>query len=254
MAHDSPPDAAHLDDDMCLDLVLGLLGGAERTRALLHASNCAACESRVRAAAATHERGRARAAGTLASTARTSRPRWWRVPSWSGWLAAAGLIAVSGITLWTLGASRTKAFQEWPAPPLPAVDARRIVADRSGTESDSVVWRGILAYENGRPEEARRLLQAATADAGMEVLRRSYLASAQLVLNDAAEAVATLEWIHHTDVPEPWRSEVEWLRIVANERSGHHERADSLVEARLYDSPLIRERVARLRAGQSLTP
>lgn len=243
--------ASHIDEDACVDLVSGLMVPDERRAALAHAATCSACEARLRAAAGTHERGRARVARALFSA---SLPRNTGVPRSRVWLVAAGLVVVTSAAFFATRRSPRDGVTDPPFVPMPVVDEGQWMSDRANMEDDSLVWRGFEAYQRGDHLEAERLLTLARADQGLELMRRAYLASAQLRLGRADAALRTLDPVFQSDLPEPWRSEAEWTRIVANARAGFRERADSLIEARQLDSPPIRERVARLRAGRPLGP
>jgi hypothetical protein len=259
----------HLDEDTCLDLVTGLLPADERRAALAHVSTCAACERRLKTIAATHEIGRARANATLAATAvRSERPVVVTVPLPSlpaapdhrggrarMWLAAASIVAIAGAA-WLAGhRSPSSALHDTPtAHRLPEVDDGEILRQRSGEATDSLILAGVAAYSRGDFVAATRLLDRPHPDGGMDRLRRVYLAGALLELRREPEAFVVLDGTRAVDLPEPWREESEWMRVVVWHRLGLRASADSLARQLATGSGPVAERARRLLSGALAKP
>jgi hypothetical protein len=248
------PPARHLDADSCIDLVNGLLTPAARLDLLAHAAGCADCEALLREVAATHERGRARAADVLAAAAVAAPgglPR--RAPArfrGNAWLAAAA-VAIVMAGAWFV-AGRSTLMRRGVEPgfvPLPIVEPSRLAVVRDGSGTDSLVLLGVEAYQRQDFETARRLLATPHADRGMEVMRRVYLASAQVRCDKADSALVTLGSVRPSQLPEPWRSESEWTRMVAFARAGMRTSADSLLDMLTQGVGPVQDRARRLRAG-----
>lgn len=240
----------HLDEELCLDLVAGLLPADRARAALEHAARCERCEDTLRQIAATHERGVARAAGVLVPGRRPSSRA-----SRFAWPAAAAVLILAGAIWWSMRPSIGP--NPGPSPRsvrLPNVDFSRLSLDRSGGVGDSTIFQGIDAYQRGDFSEAARRLAAAEGVESLELLRRIYLAGAQIETGLPAEALTTLRGVRPADVPEPWRGESEWIRMLAWFRTGHVDSAESLLTELGRGVGPVAERSRKLQAERRSAP
>jgi hypothetical protein len=137
--------------------------------------------------------------------------------------AAAALIAVVGIALWTTRGPAPFAPARLPSPDLHILT--RSVPD--ATENPGLIA-GLDAYRRNDYATARRWLASARETGVVEQVRRLYLGNAQLQLGDARGAVRTLRGVDRALVPEPWIAELEWSLAVALATSGEPAEAESL--------------------------
>jgi hypothetical protein len=212
----------HLDDARCADLVLGLPAPADAERDLAHAASCPACEARLRAHAAAHDRARA----LPRRDARVLRPAvpWWKSTRGAGLAAAAAVAVALGVPFVAQHAARHDGAFTW----LPAGSG---VVQRA-TGSDPHLVAGLEAYARHDAEAAERELSAARATGSAEAARRVFLASAVLARGDAERAIGLLESVNFDqDLPEPWRGEALRTLAQAWRRAGRAGQADSLERA-----------------------
>jgi hypothetical protein len=210
----------HLDDARCADLVLGLLDAEDAERDLAHAAACPACEARLRAHAAAHDRARARPR-TNAKVLRPAVP-WWKSPRGAGLAAAAAVAVAVGAPLVAQRAARHEGAFAW----LPAGSG---VVQRASAIDPHLVA-GLEAYARHDAGTAERELAAARASGSAEAARRVFLASAVLSRGDAERAIGLLESVNFDqDLPEPWRTEALRTLALAWRRAGRAGQADSLV-------------------------
>jgi hypothetical protein len=261
----------HVADDRLLDLVNGLLAEPVAAEACEHLRACRACAERLRAFAATHERGHARAARMLAEIlplepiagarsgtgggasepgaprAFAPRPMFPRRTL----AAAASVIVVGGaVLLWA--ALRPAPLALEGAAWLPAPDPSILTRDSTAARIDGRILRGLEAYRNLDPATALRLLERARATGPLEQVRRVYLGNAQLLTGNPRAAIATLSDVDFTLVPEPWQSEAQWSLAEALARIGRNGAADSLRRALAERSGEVGERARRILATPPL--
>ena len=229
---------AHLDDDLLLDLVNGLLPEAERQELLTHLRSCVPCGERLRVFAAAHQRARARAAEVLAA-ARTeplavvqpievARRRAATRGPWRGWIAAAAAFAVVSAVLLARNSFGPASLVPVAAAPLPMPDASILTRNAAAAPMDPIVARGLAAFAHGDLADARRTLDSTTAVGAAEQVRRLFLGNAELRTGDARRAARTLRSVDASLVPEPWLGELQWSLAVALATSGEQVAADSL--------------------------
>lgn len=208
----------HASDDTLLDLVSGLHPPGKRNALLAHLGSCRECGERLRQFAGTHERARVRATRALASRRPPLRLRY-ALP----WAAA--LVALFGAA-WILAPHGREAApaMAW----LPAPDPAGATRDLQGGGPDPTLQSGLDAYRRHDAVAAARLLAHARAEGAWEDVRRLYLGSAQLQLDDARAALATLRTVDPARMPEPWRGEALATLALAFDRTGQGREADSL--------------------------
>ncbi|MBI5168432.1 MAG: hypothetical protein HZA61_02990 [Candidatus Eisenbacteria bacterium] len=223
---------AHLSDALCADLVLGLLEGLERERALEHTRTCVECEDRLRAHAAASERAQADWAAKISATPVALRPRF-ALPLPAIFAAAAALVAVLSLPLVMRQGSREELAPQW----LPA--SGDVVRLRGEGAPDTHLTAGLAAYEARDLDTAERELKAARAEGASETLRRLYLGHVLVARGRAQEAAAVLGDVRWWEVPEPWRQEGARTWAQALRTVGDFARADS-VERSLQPDSLLR--------------
>jgi hypothetical protein len=262
-------DRLHVGDDTCLDLVYGLLDVETRCAALAHLEACSECARRLQETAASHARAEAVAASVLGAK-RTADPRraeretrdravgmtrhdavgMTRHRSWL--LAAAGIAALVGIT-W-IARDRTALDPppvEDAAARLPAARLRGAIRGLSLAAGDSLIVTGLDAYNRRDYAAARAALETAGRAGRMENVRRIYLASTLLELDDAAGAADALRDVDLRWVPEPWKSEARWTLATALTRTGHFAVADSLFDFLAREEGPVADRARARRATHS---
>ena len=214
-----PMTQAHLDDDRCADLMLGLLPDAERELSLAHARRCPSCEERLRAharAKAQHDarsQRRSTSAGTVLSLPPRARGRW------IVFGAAAALAVVLGLP--RLLPPHEPAPMHW----LPAPGSGLTLRDGG---SDPHLTTGLEAYGRRDLATARKELEVAQVSGGNETARRLYLSNTLLALDETESALTLLQSIDLLTLPAPWREEALWSLQLAYRRTGQERRADSL--------------------------
>ncbi len=221
----------HLSDARCADLVLGLLEGNERERALAHARECASCEARLRAHAGASERGQSEWIEHVANSPAPLRPRF-APPRPMVFAAAAALVAALALPLVLRHDTRDERAPEW----LPS--AGETVRLRGESAPDEHLTRGLAAYQSRDLETAERELSSARATGPSESLRRLYLGHVLVARGRPAEAAVLLGDVRWYEVPEPWRAEGArtWARVLRT--TGDFARADSIERSLQPDSLL----------------
>jgi hypothetical protein len=239
----------HIGADRCLDLVLGLLSADEREATLAHIRSCAACEQRFRATAADQAHAESEMATSLRRLPATS-PIERRRPARAYMIAAAAsIVAILGVARFAWTPSHQGKLIEVASPRLPPAQLRGAVREFGTSSADSVLLRGLQAYDRGDMLAARELLRAAQATGSWESVRRIYLAGALLELEDAAGAAAVVHEVDLRWVPEPWNSEARWTLALALARSGRRSAADSILAILSRETGPVAER-ARARRSE----
>ncbi len=222
----------HLDEDLCLDLLLGQLS-AEDTRGWSeHLLHCAACEEMVRVQSAQLETRRAgplprrERDGRLALSPRSESAR--LLPKRSiGRLVAPALIAAAALVLFFLWQGRQSA----EGPPGDFWIERNFeeLVTRSGEAPVDLLQEGLRAYARHDAQRAADLLGRAQAGKGLDEIRRLYLASALLHLARVDESISLLRKLEPMTLPAPWRDDALWTLHAALTRGGYAVAADSLL-------------------------
>lgn len=253
----------HPGPDRLLDLVNGLLPSSERSELIDHLRRCAPCGLALREVAASHEKGLAIFAEML-SPARSGpsihvlAPRQRRRARWRTASALLAAAAVLVAVLWGTNArrasqgpsQRSEQMAEvvtWLPEPEPTVFQR----DATRQAADPRIVQGLAAYRDRDARTARRLLSSARATGPLEQVRRIYLGSALLHLGQEDDAFETLRAIELAQVPEPWKSEAQWLLALAHEGTGHTAKADSLYRLLAARPGEIGERARRAQSNEA---
>ncbi len=240
----------HLDEDLCLDLLHGLLDADARERALDHLAACPACDRLFQLRAAARERLRARPvpdAAALPGTA-AAMPRGWRVVIGRPVIQrlATGLVAASVALLLLIGPGVRRAPLVQPLPWLPeighSIQARSSLAGAASVELSA----GLDAYAAHDAGGAVRLLRRAQASGSLETVRKIYLGSALALEGRYEESVEVLRDTATPDLPDPWGSEVRWTLFVALRSAGYTADADSLWRVLRGEPGEVGERARRL--------
>ncbi len=239
-------DAIHFDEDAFADVVLGLAPEALAEPILAHTASCADCEELFRMTVEQHERGRAGARIERGATGSfgLARPHAWksaadRSPRRFTWrrlrnpvvgasfgvaLAAAAVLLV--VLRGTDDASDAGLPEHW----IPS--DRGVVSLRGSANAglDEDFLRGVRAYDERDATTALGHFQAAKAKDAYEDLRRIYLASSLLLGGRADDALTALEGIKPETLPEPWRTDAQWISVLALLSVERREQAELLLE------------------------
>ncbi len=222
----------HVSEAWCADLALGLCDEDARDDAFTHATGCATCEERLRAALASHERARSAVAERLG--ARPSHavlplpaPRRapWRSPAWA-LAAAAALMALLFVPRMIRAPHPERERFRWLS-----TSEGGLVSREGAQPGDADVRAGIEAYQRRDLAQARRLLEHARANGVLEDARRVFLGNTWLALGDPARALEALRTVEWRNVPPPWREEAQWTLQLALRRVGRTAQADSVARA-----------------------
>jgi len=255
MAERPTPAGTHLSDDLCHDIVLGLVAQSDARRAAQHAMQCAPCESLLLRAATELETLRSRGTPQRQSdgifahatpsahdrrhdTAPRRRPvltrRWF-------WALAAGLVLAVLLT-WRTGLRHGESTAYW----LPVETDG--LQPRSESHGDTGFDTALQAYQQHDTQRALPLLQATLPDEGRDLLRRIYLASALVHTGSADQGLQVLQDLDVETLPQPWRDRCLWIQIDALEAVGRMQEAQVLMR-QLADSPGEFRALARQRLG-----
>lgn len=249
----------HLDEDVCLSLVHGLLPAARVESILDHVRTCAACERLLRDSVIDRERLRARyrlhlgpGGEVLASPRQAEGAAPEQVPSghrdqgeprhwWHRWVSAgrprqlgfAGLAVAAAAILMVL-----------VLPRIGDQDARLLLPRMSPMSADAAgeirfeplggglspddFYTGMAAYESGQFDRAVSLLSQAQVPERWEIPRKLYLANALAQRGEYRASILLLRSIDLSVLPEPWGLEAEQTLCVALQAAGETASADSL--------------------------
>lgn len=209
---------AHLDEDRCAELVLGLLGHTERDQAIAHAEHCETCALRLREHVAAQVRMYADR-----PHARVVKAAFRRIPRMAYWLpAAAALVMVSVLLVRGLGLRENVAESRW----LPSPGEPQLL--RGEALPDSHFAAGMAAYGARDLRGATRELALARAEGPAEHARRLYLAHAWLELGEPERALPLLRSLDHVQLPSAVSREAVGMLARALRATGHSPEADTL--------------------------
>ncbi|MFN0150447.1 MAG: hypothetical protein ACKVU1_07020 [bacterium] len=223
----------HLDEDLCIDFLHGLVDRAKRQEVLAHVRVCAQCERLLSERTAERERVLASVPDALrgpaiapvprtdARRARTARRERALIPLGIGALAAAAALLVFALRPASSPARELRM--------LPAVSELTIWRDASERPPDAELLEGLTAYSREKFAAAIKKLQTPQPSHRLDVLRRVYLASAYAHDRRYDEGLAVLESIATDPIPDPWGAETRWAHWVALKHSGRHASADSVL-------------------------
>jgi hypothetical protein len=245
----------HLDEDLCMDLLNGLLPAEEVQRTLAHMDECPSCEAFVRARVSELERSRSQieevrdrlkmvadrkrgAEGSFldrffAELRRSLRRR----PVQVGAALAAVIIAVLLIL---------PQLQQSPYEPelivLPDISADlRFRADDESPFSIEFTS-GLRAYNRGDFPDAVGILKKARATDAYAAIKDVYLGSALAWCGRYEEAVNILRPLSSEVLPELWDKGFRWTYLVALYQTGHSSIADSLAQLLAAEEDAFGER------------
>ena len=223
MTHDSggdslPPHAfeplpgdgpgAHLDDDLCTDIVAGLLAREALGRVLAHVDACPACETRLMAAAGDWEAIRSRAAAEGWPTVSRPAPSAQRHPDTTSPYAARRLrlllplaLAAGVLLLLLVRLPRQPRQVEDLSYWIPATGELLKLRAGHAVDADSTFWVGLRAYEVHDIPAATALLSRAHAEGSLDDLRRLHLASLLVNAGRADGDAGAAEAAGHRNAP-----------------------------------------------------
>lgn len=248
------PSTQHPGPDRLLDLALELLPPRLREATLDHLVHCIGCDEQFQAIMASHVRAEAEKESVFAGggPARLARAQARRV-SPPHLLAAAAVLLVALGVVWTAGRHRVGVALPGAKllPRLPAADLRGTIRSEGVTAADSVVLRGLDAYNRGDAREAERLLESARVSGRMADVRRIYLGSLRMQRGDAKGARGLLTGMQEVAIPEPWKSEARWTLALALAGTGDRAAADSLLDVLAAEQGPVAERAKAFLAARS---
>jgi hypothetical protein len=260
------PRSSHLNDDVCLDLLLGLLPESEIPPVLAHLDRCAACQSLLKERAAEYERVRAEhgtpppfpSAATQASVAKEPRSmvtvrrgavagiagirelltRIWRNPPLR--YVTAGVVVILVVLLWPGGGDRAELTLHRLRPVRWNIQ-RSAEQERAGV----IALQGAVnTYSAGNMREAIGVLDSLRVPASYEMIRRVFLGSALAFEGKDSAAASVLKHVDSSP-PEPLLSEERWTLYVALRRSHQEAPAESLLVLLRNSSDEVRKRALR---------
>jgi hypothetical protein len=267
-------DHPHIDDDVCISLLHGLLPEEAKDDALDHMASCDPCETLFQKVVAERARLRAtkilgrdpqgvpmvtaasdRAAlGAQDAAGRFTPGRWVRSAAgailgrpmtpargWAGLAAATMAVVAVILVLWPHRDDRNGRLELLP--PYTGAQAFRASSDR---EAAVALGPGLEAYRRRDFDRSVRLLRAAAVTEPMGRVRDAYVASALTWEKRYPEALAVFATISEANLPEPWRTQLLWARQVALEGSGKRAEADSLLRRLALEPGEAGRRAARL--------
>ena len=271
MSSDNEEQKSHLDEDVCLSLLQGLLTADERDRVLAHLDDCPRCQGFLQERAGEWERLRASRRLRFEDSGEVtlerpeeilraqeaegdeSRPRAPLSEAWIGFLAALrkprfrfafGFVAAAVLFLVLvppLLRSPHDASLIW----LPVEDRsspKRTLLREASDELD----RGIEAYARRDLREAIELLEKAEASGPYDTFRRVYLGSALAWSGKYEEATEVLRTVRTRVVPGRWGPITRWTLYVALKESGRKASADSLLRLLVDEPGEVGERARQL--------
>jgi len=228
--------SGHLTEELCDDAAAGLLSHSELKTVGNHVRACEPCETLLQRCMGEYEKRRARTqprrapSGELvldalphSEASRQDGPRFpWMADTRRLSWGAATLAAAAVLALLLLPRGNTEQF--W----LP-VDSGIIQLRSVDATASSNLREGLLAYENHRGEEAAKTL-ARISDGPYRELALLYGASALLNSGRPGQALAALDDMNPRAVPEPWRSEANWIRFLVLDETGRNAEAQTLLK------------------------
>jgi hypothetical protein len=240
----------HLDEDLCLDLLLGQLSTEDSRWWGEHLVHCAACEELVRVRSAQLETRRAglfprrERDGRLTLSPRPepmrpSRKRPIRRIVTPALVAAAALVF---FFLWQGRQSAQAPFGVfW-------IDRNlEELVTRSGGGPSAGLQEGLRAYARHDAQRAAELLERAQVGQGLDEIRRLYLASALLHLGRVDQSIGLLRELEPMTLPSPWRDDALWTLHAALIQGGQTVAADSLLAEMAHLPGKTGQRAKRLR-------
>lgn len=267
--------ADHLDEDVLLDLIHGLLSPPRREQAIAHAAGCLRCGRLLQERVAERERLRARRrlrrtpGGKLEVDLLTSQAVGGsRIPlqvdesnlrrRWQGPLDRLRSPRVRGVGFALIGAALAALAILWPRretpridPPLFWIEAPQragvlaTLRGPGGDENLAALAAGVEAYERHDVETAIRVLREAECAESFDIYRRVYLASALAHRGDHAEALALLRDLPLAVIPDEWGREGRWTMLVCLQALGRSASADSLSRLLAAEGGEIAQRTRR---------
>jgi hypothetical protein len=266
----------HLDEHLCLDLLLGFLSSEEEERILSHLITCPACEKLLQERAAEGERLEATRVlrsgpggeivlerrGTAARERAVEREKRRLMDLLSQLLKGfravlrkprfqlAGGLATAAVVLLLFAWFH---YVRTPREPylhlLPPYNFQLQTRETPETVVVDDLRAGLEAYEGEDFKRAVELLERAGAselDETHEMIRRTYLGSALAWRGRYKDAVEILDEMSFPLVPGEWGMEAQWTLYVALKESGRDARADSLLQILAAKPGGIGERARKL--------
>jgi hypothetical protein len=205
----------HLRGDEIIDLIHDLVVDPARAQYLEHVARCRSCAELVRRRSAEMETARARASAAV----RHRRPRRGLRPRFL-WISLAAVAAAAALALFLVAPPRPSSPLEYTLPG-PAV----LTTLRSENEDLPVLEAALEDYARHRATAVIERLGPVEFHEPVESLRRIYLASALVEAGRPRRAIATLDAMDVSTLPEPWRGHAQAVLFVACRADGQAERA-----------------------------
>ena len=237
----------HVDDDVCIDLILDVLPKSEAEVALRHMACCTDCEKRFKKMAGDWERA-------AAHTAINSRPTLVEPADLAGWertrsvlrhrRVQLGFAAVAVVLLLAL------LIPGRLADPVPLHNLPEVTTElrtRTGVivVPNAALLDALEAYNENDYARAADGLRAIEVSGAADAFRNVYLASSLAWMGRHDEAVAVLEVVPFDLVPEPWSGEARWTMYASLVAGGQHRRAETLLDELAEEAGDVGERARR---------
>jgi len=236
------PAGMHLDADLCLDLMHGLVSGAREAALLEHVAGCPACEALL----CDGVRNRERLRGMIPGKMHAREVRGARVARWRYLFAGAAAAGIAVVLLLLF----TPEHDAGSVARLPAFTQEMHLRGAAEERAAADLARGIRAYEEADYAQAIAILEAAKAEGEWETVRRVYLGSALAWVGRHRDAAAILRSVSLCDQPEPWSSVGIWTLYASFRKCGMHSAADSLVRVVAIEPGADGERARRILSGE----
>ncbi len=237
----------HASEEVCNDILLGLVARPDVERWAQHFTDCVPCERRFQKLAGEIEVVRSQPVphlpiSSIRPASRRRFPRRWRLVTA---LAAASFVflLLGGWPRWFEGSADNDFW-------LP-VEQQEIALRSNATPAAKDFAAAMRAYEQRDAAAAVRQLQAPLGEEGYDLLRQVYFASALALSGDPQAALDVLQALQPATLPQPWKNRSLWVRYGCLKALGREQAAQPILQKLTQESgrigDLARQEQQRLR-------